>query len=348
MTELLSPAEAAAHAARLAQAAVHFAPSALSSGMSAILNPLAMAEYESHQSALAAAMAASAAGRRVFVPLSIRSLDEFCSASFQRLPIVAANISRCTAVRSARSDMNDIMSLRDAGWMIFLAQNNQDVFDSILVAYRMSEDVMLPSIVNINMDVREPVAVPTEKKLLTFLNKPKIHDFKRIVAINPPVDDYAEFRAQQQAAMNSALVAAEKTFEKWKGKFGRAYSAVEKHMMDDADYAFVVAGFNALTCRSAVDALRARGERVGMLRIRMLRPFPAAAMTEAMKNVKKAAIVDESISLGSGGILSSETARCYSGFSCNYIALGKRMTERMFAEMFSHLKKAEARERVWI
>ncbi len=348
MPDLLSAAEAAAHAARLSQASVLFAPSPLSSGMLE-KSGLPVTEYESHASALSAAMSASAFGKRVFVPLSVRSLNEFYSASFQRLPIVAANISHCMSVHSTRSDLNDIMSLRDSGWMIFLAQSNQEVLDSILMAYKISEEVLLPSVVNINgLDLREPVAVPGDKKLLNLLGKPRARDLRKPEAINPPMDDYAEFSSRQQAAMNAALAATEKTCMKWKEKFGRSYGSVEKYMMDDADYAFVVAGSSSLTCRAAVEKLRAQGEKAGMLRIRMLRPFPAGAIADALKSVRKAAILDESMSLGLSGILNAEISQCYRGFSCNYICLGKQLTERAFAEIFAHLKNSSAQERMWL
>jgi len=352
MTDILSAGEAAAHAARLSHASfIPFGHSPLGSSMRRVLANNAMTEFSSHSAAMNAAMAAASVGRRVFVPVSVQSVDGFYSASFQRLPIVAANISRSLWTHSARNDLNDVAALRDAGWVIFLAETVQEMLDGILMAYKISEDqkVMLPSIVNMNgFDIRETVDVPSDRKMAGFFSpsKPQKLDFKKAQAFNPPVDDYMEFTAQQQKSMENALAVAEKISVKWKEKFGRSYAPAESFMMDDADYAFVVAGFNAGTCRETVRKLREQGEKAGMLRIRMLRPFHAAAVLEALKNVKKTAVVDESISLGASGILHAEIRH---GFACNFIAgLGRRLTEKDFGDIFSHLKKAETPERMWL
>lgn len=349
MPDLLSSAEAAAHAARLSQASFISYPSPLLAGMNNVIAKHAIAEFESQSSAMSAAMAA-AIGKRVFVPLAgPQSIGDFFSASFQRLPIVAANLSQFLGAYTARSDLNDILSVRDAGWIIFLAESNQEILDSVIMAYRLSEETMLPSVVNINTyaDFREPVHVPQDKKVANFLPAKKA-DMKKAAAFNPPVEDYMEFKAQQQRAMDSASAAAEKICAKWKEKFGRSYGAAEKYMLDDADYAFVLAGFNSGTCKAAVDNLRAQGEKAGMLRIRMMRPFPAAAAAEALKNAKKVAVLDENISLGSSGIIHTELAQHYHGFSCNFISLGRHLTENTFMEIFQHLKKADSAERMWL
>jgi len=356
MTELLSPAEAVAHAARLSQASfIPSYPSIMSSEMGSVLarNDIRMVEFESQSSAISAAIGASTIGRRVFIPLaSPQSISDFYSASFQRLPIVASNVSQCLATYTARSDMNDILVLRDAGWIILLAENNQEILDSIIMAYRISEEVLLPSIININgIQLREPVAVPGDKKILNFLKKPNPMklDFKKPIAFNPPVEDYMEFKAQQQKAMDNALSAADKVCNKWKEKFGRSYSAVDSYLLDDADYAFVVAGSNSATCRAVVNKLRTDGEKVGMLRIRMLRPFPKNGITESLKNLKKVAIVDENISLGSSGIIYTELVQYYHGFACDFIAgLGRYLTERDFVEIFQRLKSSDTSERSWL
>lgn len=354
MPELIAAPEAAAHGAGISQASfVPFAPSGLAADMSRVLAKynLNAQEFDSQSAALNAAMGVATIGRRVFIPVTVQCTDAFYSASFQRLPLVAANVSRCMGAHTTRSDLNDILSLRDAGWIILIAENNQEVLDSIIMAYRISEDpnVLLPSIININgLGVREPVAVPTEKKLMGFLKKPlqMKFDYKKPQAFNPPVDDYMEFRAQQQKSMGNALVAAGKTFAKWKERFGRSYSAFENYMLDDADYAFVIAGSNAATCRAVVNNLRGQGEKVGMLRMRMLRPFPD--VTEALKNVKKVAVVDENISLGSSGIIYAELAQHYHGFACDFISLGRHLTEQNFAEIFESLKKIDTVDRLWL
>lgn len=355
MADLLSPGESVAHAVKLAQPSfIPFSPSYLSADMAGTLskNNINMTAFESTPSALNAAMGASSLGKRVFVPITIDGAKEFYESSFQRLPVVAANISQCLGTYTMRNDLNDIMLLRDAGWIIFLASSNQEILDSVLMSYKISEEVLLPSIVNINgLSLREPVSVPQERKLQNFLQKPREIklDFKKPIAFNAPVEDYMEFRSQQQKAMDNALSAAEKAFVKWKEKFGRSYGAVEKYMLDDADYAFIVAGFNAGTCRAVVDRLREQGEKVGMLRIRMLRPFPKDNISEALVSVKKVAVVDESISLGSSGIIYTEVVQHYHGFACDFIAgLGRYLNEQNFADIFSHLKKTDTTERVWL
>lgn len=354
MSDLLSTGEAAAHAARLSQASyIPFVASSLTTDMPGVLTKhnIAMTEFDSQSTAINAAMAAASIGHRVFVPLMVQAIGEFYSASFQRLPLVAANLSHGLGVHTIRNDLNDILALRDSGWIIFLAESNQEILDSIIMAYQIAEQVLLPSVININgFALREPVAIPNEKKVSNFLKKPRVHlDFKKPIAFNPPVEDYMEFKAQQQKAMADALSIAEKTFVRWREKFTRIYSAAEGYMLDDADYAFLVAGFNSGTCRAVVDRLRAQGEKVGMLRLRMLRPFPRSAVSESLKNIKKVAVVDENISLGSAGIIYTELAQHYHGFACDFIAgLGGYLTEQNFADIFTHLKKADTQERVWV
>jgi pyruvate ferredoxin oxidoreductase alpha subunit len=251
-----------------------------------------------------------------------------------------------------KTDLTDIFAMRDAGWLLFLAESQQELLDTLVMAYRISEDskVLLPSLVNVDgiANMRDPVNVPNKKVIGNFLPKLRMpRKIKDNVAVGGPVlEGYEEFREQQQLAMRNALALIEKTAEKWKEKFKRPYGLVEKYLMDDADYAIVTGGFYSAAARNAIRLLRSQGEKVGLLRARVVRPWPYSHIADALKNVRKIAVVDRGVSLGATGFMHNEL-RSVHAFCSSFISF-KPLAEKDFLEVFSRLKKGEKAESVWV
>ncbi|MBI2972157.1 MAG: hypothetical protein HYY37_07090 [Candidatus Aenigmarchaeota archaeon] len=356
--ELLSQTEAAARAAYAArvQSVPHF-PAPLSAPIGTHFSALAQPsadyyEVESQSAALSAAMGSVAAGKRTFLPMSIpHVMQDFWAASALRLPVVAANVSRVPGLFSVASDHNDVLGLRDAGWLVFAAAGSQEVLDSIIQAYRVCEDqrVLLPAVVNIDgiANWREPVTVPSEQSVAKLLPAPKVRwDGKRQSVYAE--HDYVETRMQQQRAMSQALKALEMVHEDWKKRFKQDYGLVEKYRLDDAETVLVMAGFHTATAKAAVDALREKGEKVGLLRLRVLRPFPAHDIRESLSVAKKIGVLDQNISVGHAGILHTEVQAALCRPCSGFIMLGKHPAQRDISDVFGHLKKSEKDERIWL
>lgn len=353
MSELISSTEAAAYGAKLSavQAMPHF-PEPLSLNIakkiSEINESMDIFEVDSQSSAVAASIGSVLAEKRTFTTFSVpHAMHEFYTASFMRLPLVAACVSRGLGAYTIKAE-HSIFLLRDAGWIIFLAESNQEIMDSIIMAYRISEKALLPSVVNIDgiPNFREPVLVPTEKKIGNFLPKLRLGKLAAKTAAGMPIDDeYMEMRASQHKAMKNAASVIKNVQDKWDEKFKRLYPTVEKYMMDDAEYAIVVAGFHSSTGKAAVNRLRERGEKAGLLRIRVLRPFPENEIKEALQQIKKAGIVDQSVSPGATGQLYTEIRPLCNAVS--FTSIGRHISEKDFTEMFSTLK-TEGKERFWV
>ncbi len=348
--EFLSACEAAAHGAKLAR--VESVPNFESPLSAEIVKRLgkmsrecAIFDTESQDSAITAALGSEASGKRTFLPMSFpSSLQGMRQASSMRLPIVAANVSRSLALNAE----HDILALRDLGWLMFFAENNQEILDSIAIAYRICEDskVMLPSIVNIDFSaVCETVALPTEQSVDKFLPKLKL-PAKLESSDMAYIDEYRESLMQQQAAMNNSLKVAQKACEQWKALTKRSYGMTESFMLDDAEYAFVAAGYHSSTAKEAVMELR-QSEKVGMLRLRTIRPWPAEEISAALRDVKKIAVIDQNVSLGSSGILFSEIKPCCSSFANNFISF-RYLRKKDFIDAFRKLKSLEKPERIWL
>jgi pyruvate ferredoxin oxidoreductase alpha subunit len=275
-------------------------------------------EMESEHSVGSAAIAASATGVRTFTATSSQGLllmhENFYIASGMRLPIVMVNVSRgLSAPITLWDDHNDIFDQRDSGWMIFFTENNQEVIDLTIQSFKVSENhkVLLPSMINLDGFVlsytREPVKIPSQKAIDKFLPK-----FKPVTYLDPqkpmnlgvPVlEEYMEFRLQQQAAMKNALGVIKKTFADWDKKFGREYDVIERFMMDDAVIALVSVGAMTSTAKAAVLEARKKGIKVGLVKIVVYRPFPFKDLEDALNDVVGIGVCDQNLAPGFGGIL---------------------------------------------
>lgn len=291
----------------------------------------------------AAAVGAAAAGKRVFVPASSPLAYEVFSAAFMRLPFVVVNVSR--SQHDIKPDHSAIMLLRDSGYLMFFPESNQEIHDTIIQAYRIVEDpkVLLPAVVNIDglPNFSESVQVATETAVRGFLPKPRFSIGRKRFDMHS--DSYDAGKLQQGKAMENAVDLLKKVDEKWKQKFRRSYGLVERFMLEDAETVIVIMGYHSSTAKAAVRKLRANGKKVGLLRIRVFRPWPRDAVSEALANAKKVLVFDQAVSVGIGGIL-----RTHVGRGSQLICLGKYPSEKDFMEAVSRVEKSDKDLKLWL
>jgi 2-oxoisovalerate ferredoxin oxidoreductase alpha subunit len=284
------------------------------------------AEYirvESEHSAMAACIGAAAAGVRAFTATSAHGLalmhEALHWASGARLPIVMAVVNRAMgAPWSIWPDFSDSLSQRDTGWIQFYCADNQEVFDTIIQAYRLCEDerVFLPAMVCL------------EGFLLSHTYMPvKIHDQDEIDAFLPPYKSgwtldlnnpvshanlvspewYMEFRYMIQEAMENAKRLVPEIDKEYGRRFGFQYGGlVDKYQCEDADLIICTMGTMGAEAKVAVDNLRKEGFKVGVARIRVYRPFPVEEIRKLAEQARMIATIDRHISFGMEGFLATE------------------------------------------
>jgi pyruvate ferredoxin oxidoreductase alpha subunit len=278
---------------------------------------------ENELSALSACVGASAAGSRVYSATTSQGLAlmfEVCfNAAGMRLPIVMTIANRALgAPLSIWNDQQDSISLRDSGWLQFYAEDNQEATDLHFIAYKVCEDhsVLLPAMVCFDgfilSHVYEPVDMLPQEDVDRYL--PPFTPYQRLDAADPisfgmyaTPDYYHEFRYEIDNAAKRAKDVIRKAGKEFGTMFGRDYSAlVEGYRLEDAETAIVAMGSICGTIKDAIDEMRAEGKKVGLLKIRVFRPFPAAEIAQALSNVKRVAVLDKNISLGAKGAVAIE------------------------------------------
>lgn len=290
-----------------------------------------MVNMDSEHSMVTAAGAAAITGVRVFTATSSQGLlyamEMMYSAAGWRAPFVMANVSRgLSAPITLESDHNDILAARDSGFLQIHCATCQEILDSTLIAYRLSEDsrVRLPVIVNLDgfylSFTREPVELPDTKQVDEFIGPydPENERFTAKVPVSQAVavlggTPYSYFRYETHLAAQKALEVYEETVEEFSEKFGRQYPAVESYQCDDAEFVFVMMGSFSTKAKEAVIQLRNNGRKVGLLQHRLLRPYPDKKIAQILKNKKAVAVIDQNISIGKGGVLHTELASALYG-----------------------------------
>ena len=283
---------------------------------------------ESEHSVLSAAVASSATGARTFTGSSSQGLllmhEVMYIASGMRLPIVMMNVSRAlSAPITLWSDHGDFLDQRDSGWLMFACERNQEILDTAIQAFKISEDVnvMLPSLINLDGFIlsytREPTEIPDQSKVDSFLPrfKPKVClDPKKPMALGIGVmKEYSYFRSQSHLAQKNALKVIKDVQDKFGRKFGRRYQVVEPYMMDGAKAAIVTMGANTTIARAAVKALRKKGKKIGLVRLRLIRPFPEDDLRKALSGLSAVGVVDQNLAPGKGGIMHTEIKAAMTG-----------------------------------
>jgi len=285
-----------------------------------------MVTMESEHSMITAAAAAAASGIRVFSATSSQGLlygmEMLYTVSGWRAPFVLVNVSRGLASPiTLEPDHNDIMSARDSGFLQIHCATCQEVLDSTLMAFRLAEDERIRLPVIVNMDgfylsfTREPVEVPDPKTARKFVGDydPENIRFRASSPVSQAVAvlggvPYSYFRYETHLAALNGLAVYDDLCREFTRLFGRDYSAIEAYQCDDADIVFVMLGSFATKARAAVDQLRKAGNKVGLLRPRLLRPFPAEMFRNLLAGKSGVAVIDQNISMGMGGVLHAELA----------------------------------------
>ncbi len=278
-------------------------------------------KVESEHSAMAACIGASLAGARTYTATSSQGLalmhELLHWASGGRNPVVMGNINRAMAPGwSIWTDQNDSLSQRDTGWIQFYCSSNQEVLDTVIQAFKVSEKVLIPSMVILDAfalsHTYEVVDIPDQHKVDEYLPpfRPEIRltpkDPHAFGGLTSP-DHYFELRYRLQKDMEKVPALIEETGREYEKMFGRYLGLVEGYLCDDADLILVTSGTAGYTARVAADELRAEGIKAGNLRVKVFRPFPFAQVREVVKNAKKIAVVDRNISYGHHGIFYQET-----------------------------------------
>ncbi|MDY0340980.1 MAG: pyruvate ferredoxin oxidoreductase [Coriobacteriia bacterium] len=281
---------------------------------------------ESEHSAMSACIGASAAGARVMTATSSQGLalmwEELHIASGMRLPIIMANANRAlSAPINIHCDHSDIMGARDTGWLTYFAETAQEAYDNTIMAVRVAEhsDVMLPAISALDgfitthsidrVDVMDDASVEgfvgeyEPKNALLDTDTPVLHG--SFSGLGGP---FFEFKRQQREAMDNARAVIKQVGDEYAALSGRTFGVIETWGMEDAEIAIVVLGSTAGNARHVARGLRANGQKAGVVKIRVWRPFPYTELAAALQGVKAVAVLDRAESFGAeGGPLFLET-----------------------------------------
>lgn len=282
--------------------------------------PARFIKVESEHSAMAAVIGASATGVRAFTATSSHGLlymhEMLHWAGGGRLPIVMVDVNRAVGPGwNIWTDQNDSLSQRDTGWVQLYCETNQEVVDTTVMAFKLAEQLNVPVMLMLDgfylSHTAEPVDVPDQELVDRFLPK-RVASYKLDVdsphafgALVRP-DAYMEMRSLQQDALNKVPQALEAIEKDWLRMFGRSYGALESYRAEDAELLLVTSGTVTSTVRAVVDARRASGEAVGLLKVKMFRPFPTALLRDALRGVPRVAVLDRNVSPGHGGIFAEE------------------------------------------
>jgi pyruvate ferredoxin oxidoreductase alpha subunit len=337
---LLTGNGAAAWAVRLAQ--VDYVPAFPITPQTEIIETLAewidrgemdcrLVTLESEHSMLTAAGAAAATGVRVFTATSSQGLlyamEMLYTVAGWRAPFVMVNVSRgLSAPITLEPDHNDILAARDSGFLQIHCATCQEVLDSVLLAFRLAEDrrVHLPVIVNLDgfylSFTREPVLVPDAEAVRRLIKPfdPGPIKFRASAPVSQAVavlggSPYSYFRYEMHLAALNGLTVYDELAEEFAREFGREHPAVAAYRADDAEVVFFMIGSFATKAKAAVDRLREAGVKIGLVRPRLIRPFPEARLREILCGKRGVAVIDQNLSLGKGGVLFAELASALYG-----------------------------------
>ena len=278
---------------------------------------------ESEHSALSTCLGAAAVGARTFTATAGPGLEYMHNvlyvASAMRLPVVMTVANRAlSAPLSIWGDHSDAMSVRDTGWIQVFCQNSQEAFDMTLWAFRVGEDlgILLPVMVHFDgfhlTHITEPVILPEQEEVDKFLPK-----FYYPFALNPdkpmthgafgPPDIYSEAKVAQEMAIRKSKAVVIQVFKEFGDIFGRYYHPVEPYKTEGAKTLLLTMGSFGETAKNVIDTKKARGESVGLINLRLWRPFPFDELLQAVKDAEILIIFDRCISFGGpGGPVSSE------------------------------------------
>jgi pyruvate/2-oxoacid:ferredoxin oxidoreductase alpha subunit len=285
---------------------------------------------ESEHSAMALCMGASLAGARAFTASSSNGLaymaENIFAAGFCRLPIVMVAVNRTIGPPwNLWVDQGDTLAQRDTAWLQFYCESHQEICDTILMAFRIAEDprVLLPAIVAydgfIISHTSMGVDLPSQElvdRYLPVCNVPHrldhAHPHMAGAIVSP--EDTADHRHEVEQAMARVPTVLEEARSEFAAVFGRTPDgALVCHRTDDAETILVATSSIASTARQTVDTLRARGRRVGLIKLKQFRPLPRQALQRAVGSAGRIGVLDRNVSPGSGGIFWTEICAALTG-----------------------------------
>jgi pyruvate ferredoxin oxidoreductase alpha subunit len=320
---------------------------------------------ESEHSAASVVLGAVATGVRVFTATSSQGLIYMSEVLFNiagmRMPVVMVDANRAlSAPINIWNDQQDAVSLRDAGWLQVYAENNQDAFDYVIQAYKIAENhkIMLPVMVNMDGFIlthgMEAVDIPTQElvdKFLPAYNPPYKLDVQDPLSFGLLGDPsiYIETRYALQKTLEETLELIPKVGQEFASIFNRkGLELLEPYCLDDAKVAIVAMGSVCGTIKDYIDQERAKGKKIGLLKVITYRPFPKKQIASALAKVSKVLVLDKAISLGSEGPLYTEVKSLFSAKKpkvSGFVAgLGERdITLGTIKDMVSISKKEDVR-----
>ncbi|MFO7712262.1 MAG: transketolase C-terminal domain-containing protein [Dehalococcoidia bacterium] len=277
---------------------------------------------ESEHSAMSACLGASAIGARTFTATAGPGLEYMHNvlyvASSMRLPVIMTVANRAlSAPISIWGDHSDVMAVRDTGWIQVFCQNSQEAFDMTIWAFRVGEDrsVLFPVMVHLDgftlSHVIEPMFLPEQSEVDRFLprfhypyplnpDRPLTHG-----ALGPP-DIYSEAKLAQEVALRESRSVILAAWDEFAGIFGRSYRPVEEYRTDGAETLLLTMGSYTETAKIVIDERRDKGEAVGLISLRLWRPFPFEELRRAVQDARLLIVFDRCISFGMGGPVFSE------------------------------------------
>ncbi len=275
-------------------------------------------EVEGENSAMNVVLAASVAGARTFTATSSYGLvymyDAMMQASGYRAPIVMVNVNRETpGIHAVSSGQQDMIATRDSGWAQIIVENNQEIIDQLIMSYRLAEDFDIQLPVMLNYDgyylsyLAEAVEMPDQADVDAFLaplkkqpQRPRIIPGAATGCGTHGMEmGYIEARYKHWTALERAKQKVDDIDKEFGEYFGRSYGGqIEEYRMNDADIAIVASGSAAGTAKTVVDAKRADGIKVGLVKQRLFRPFPEERLIQALKGKKAIGVIDRSLAFG--------------------------------------------------
>ncbi|RLA04637.1 MAG: pyruvate ferredoxin oxidoreductase [Gammaproteobacteria bacterium] len=275
---------------------------------------------ESEHSAISACIGASLTGARVFTATSSQGLllmhEMLHYAAGARAPIVMFNVNRTPASPwGFWPDQLDSLSQRDTGWVQLYTETPQESLDSVIQAFRLAEVSRLPVMLNHDAfyvsHAMEAVSVPSQQMVDDFLPKIKqefVLDTNKGSSFGAPIDQQTWNRSRQDMAAAMAEISGlvSSIGSDWNQLTGRNYDPLESYRTKDAETVIVTMGSMCGTVREAVDAMREKGIKVGLLKIRLFRPFPAEDIRQAVEGIPNLLVLDRNYSPGMGGIVHQE------------------------------------------
>lgn len=320
---------------------------------------------ESEHSAMSAAVGAASAGARVMTATAANGLalmwEIVYIASSMRLPIVMGIVNRAlSGPINIHCDHSDSMGARDSGWMQIYAENNQEAYENTIFAMKLAEKCRIPMmscmdgfITSHSVEGVEPF---DEAKVKEYIGEHEAR-YPLLDVDNPTThgpldlfDYYFEHKRKQSEAMFQAKLAFKKAAKEFTENFGRPMEEIENYKTEDADYIIVALSSTCGTAKVAVDKLREEGKKVGLLKIRLFRPFPSHEIKKSLENAKFVAVLDRSESFGGfGGSLFSEVRSACYGYKPEIVDYiyglgGREIDTSMIEQVFSDLESYKDNE----